>query len=549
MHQYLPQEAAILNRILILVLFLLIGSSAGTQENRVVQASDVLAEIRAGQAAEFDYCTIVGDLDLSGLKVEKPVHFNFTTFQDTVNCNFAIFEGDAHFLHSVFDDLADFSHSEFNRTADFRSSEFSSIADFKSSNFNNDVYFGDTAFNDIVDFGHSHFNGNSRFRFTAFNGDADFSDSQFSGTADFSESTFNGDSDFSFSVFNGDAIFRFSIFKGDSNFWSSTFNDIINFRRAIFKGNANFGGTDFNGIANFLSSVFKGNASFGASTFNNEVVFDYASFNSAADFGHSVFNNEVNFLYSIFNNTSIFNTAIFNKGANFNDAIFRGYTSFNGCQFKGDALFESSIFKNRLSLTRIKCGYNTFIYIRLGNINELEYDDAAYLFLLRNFKTLGYFEDYDHCYYQYRTAHRAQGWPSSGNVEEWGRKLLDYPLQYFYGYGTRPFFALFVSAILIIIFGIFWRGLGLGGPHDITSKNLKPEQVWLNDDITSIMIFSATVFLSGMKLFVDPPAIPNIEGRPRSTVKRLFIFERLMGMIFFVMFIIAWSGSVVRQLK
>lgn len=532
-----------------LVLLLVIGLSEATPENRVVPADEVLAKIEAGQSAEFDYCIIVGDLDLTGLKVEKPVHFNFTTFQNAVECDFITFDSNSHFLHSVFNGPADFSHSKFNSLADFRSSKFSSTASFNSSNFSNNVYFGDTAFNDIAYFGHSVFNGEANFRFIAFNYDADFSDSQFLGDADFSESRFNGDSDFSFSVFNDDANFRFSIFKGDANFWSSTFNDILNFRRTIFRGDSNFGGAAFNGIANFLSSVFKGDASFGASTFNNEVAFDYATFNSTTDFGYSVFNDIANFRYSNFDNTAIFNLAIFNKGANFNDAIFRGYASFNGCQFKADALFESTIFKNRLSLTRIKCGYNTFIYIRQGHINELEYDDEAYLLLLRNFKMLGYFEDYDHCYYQYRKAHRTQPWPSASNVETWGRKLLDYPFQYFYGYGTRPFFAIFVSAILVIIFGIFWRGLGLGGPHDITHATLKPDQEWLNDDMTSIMIFSATVFLSGMKLLVDPPAIPKIEGRSTSTVKRMFILERLVGMIFFVLFIIAWSGSVVRQLK
>jgi hypothetical protein len=385
--------------------------------------------------------------------------------------------------------------------------------------------------------------------FTAFNDYADYSDSQFMGDADFSETRFNNDSDFSFALFNGNSNFRLSIFKGSANFWCSTFNDIANFRRTTFMGDANIGGAVFSGITNFLSSVFRGNASFGASTFNDEVAFNYAAFDGMADFALSVFNDMTAFQYSNFNNMTIFNGAAFGKGANFNDAVFRGYTSFNGCQFRGDALLESTVFKNRLSLTRIKCGYNTFVYIRWGNINELEYDDAAYLFLLRNFKTLGYFEDYDHCYYQYRTSHRFQAWPSAGDIEEWGRKLLDYPLQYFYGYGTRPFFSFFYSAILVIIFGILWKGLGLGGSHDITSKTLKPDQVWMNDDLLSIIIFSTTVFLSGMKIFVDPPAIPKIEGRSNSTIRRLFILERLIGMIFFVLFIIAWSGSFVRQMK
>jgi hypothetical protein len=38
--------------------------------SNVVPASDVLAKIKAGQPAEFDNCIIVGDLNLSTLKID-----------------------------------------------------------------------------------------------------------------------------------------------------------------------------------------------------------------------------------------------------------------------------------------------------------------------------------------------------------------------------------------------------------------------------------------------------------------------------------------------
>jgi hypothetical protein len=62
----------------------LIGLSTGISDNRVVPAGDVLAKIKAGQPAEFDDC-IIGDLDLSALTIERPVNFNHTTFQDSVD--------------------------------------------------------------------------------------------------------------------------------------------------------------------------------------------------------------------------------------------------------------------------------------------------------------------------------------------------------------------------------------------------------------------------------------------------------------------------------
>jgi len=33
--------------------------------------------------------------------------------------------------------------------------------------------------------------------------------------------------------------------------------------------------------------------------------------------------------------------------------------------------------------------------------------------LMKNFKDLGYYEDYDGCYYNYRVAHRKVPWESS----------------------------------------------------------------------------------------------------------------------------------------
>jgi hypothetical protein len=152
------QEATSLIRDWVLVILLLIGLSAGIPDSSVVPASDIQAKIKAAQPVEFDYCTIIGDLDLSGLKIEQPVHFNHTIFQNSVNFNSSILNGDAHFLHSVFKDNADFKFSTFNSTADFRSSTFNSTANFTSSAFNDYVYFGNSAFNDNIDFGYSDFN-------------------------------------------------------------------------------------------------------------------------------------------------------------------------------------------------------------------------------------------------------------------------------------------------------------------------------------------------------------------------------------------------------
>lgn len=76
--------------------------------------------------------------------------------------------------------------------------------------------------------------------------------------------------------------------------------------------------------------------------------------------------------------------------------------------------------------------------------------------LMKNFKDLGYYEDLDSCYLAYRKAHRAQeDWPSVPTWEEAVRKGIEYPMEWFYGYGTKPFNAVFWSLGTIFIFALF----------------------------------------------------------------------------------------------
>ena len=167
--------------------------------------------------------------------------------------------------------------------------------------------------------------------------------------------------------------------------------------------------------------------------------------------------------------------------------------------------------------------------------------------LLNNFKNLGYYEDYDSCYFDYRKAHRSQeDWPSVPPWEEAFRKAIDYPLQLFYGYGTKPFNAFFWSLGIVLIFALYWRWIGLGSFRDKTKKSLKDGEDWLDGDVTDILGFSVTVFLSGTKFFIDPPALPRIDGRSRSWIKKAFVLERVLGALFSVLFFIAISGTIVR---
>jgi hypothetical protein len=288
-----------------------------------------------------------------------------------------------------------------------------------------------------------------------------------------------------------------------------------------FEDNVWFGRCRFNGYADFVLSKFKRDADFSVSEFN-----------SSADFTGSRFN------------ITYFRWVQFNKETNFIDAQFAGKAYFNGSRFREDPFLDNATFQKELSLTRTR--YDK-LYIRWDNIEGgLAYDDAAYMSLMKNFKDLGYYEDYDSCYYNYRVAHRKVAWSSMPGWEEAVRKPIDYLLEGFYGYGTKPFNAALFSLGIVLVFALFWWSVGLGGPEDRTQESLKDIEEWLDGDITDILAFSATVFLSGTRLFIDPPPLPRIEGRSRSTIKKAFILERVLGALFSVLFFIAISGTIAR---
>ena len=225
--------------------------------------------------------------------------------------------------------------------------------------------------------------------------------------------------------------------------------------------------------------------------------------------------------------------------------VFKGYTSFNNSQLKGDGFFKNAIFKSELSLTDTT--YNR-LFIRWHKIKRLVYDDAAYMSLLKNFKDLGYFEDYDSCYFQYRKEHRGQPWPGITPFEASVRKFFDIFLEYFYGYGKKPLLPLAWSLGVMLVFSILWGAIGQRKQEAALDEyNLTQNEIDKNlrDEISSIinpLLFSVIVFLSGTKLFIDPPDVPD----NRSLTKVLFTLERVLGAFFSILFFLAISGTVVR---
>jgi hypothetical protein len=405
--------------------------------------------------------------------------------------------------------------------ADFSNCIIEGILNLSELNIAGPIHFNNTIFKNQVNFNSTTFNGETYLLNATFNEGVSFKDSVFNGFADFQRTKFNNE-----------AIFTGAVFNSPVSFSDARFNGAAYFCRAVY-----------NGKVHFMNTVFNVTSEFGSARFMNSAYFEGAIFKEDANIWIAVFNGYAVFADTKFNNAYFVGTQ-FNKEAHFERAQFAGKASFSDVSFKEDALFDNADFNGKLSLTRAR--YNK-LYIRWYNISGgLVYDDTAYMALMKNFKDLGYFEDYDSCYFQYRSAHRGQPWPAVSGWEQFMRKKIDYPLEWFYGYGTKPFNAFFFSLAIVLVFALFWWRVGLGGREDGTLTSLPAGEEWLDGDIADILAFSATVFLSGTRLFIDPPPLPRIEGRSRSMIKKAFILERVLGALFSVLFFIAISGTITR---
>ncbi len=148
-------------------------------------------------------------------------------------------------------------------------------------------------------------------------------------------------------------------------------------------------------------------------------------------------------------------------------------------------------------------------------VNNLAYDETAYLLLVDNFKKLGFFEDADECYYFYRKNYLIKN-PIT--------RFFDLFARFSFGYGVRPARPLIWSAIIILLSGLFF-------------------QEYLSMSLAEAFFLSATAFTSGVNPALNSTlAIIPHDGYP------LWIFtsERLLGPLFFALFLASIGKTIIR---
>ena len=331
------------------------------------------------------------------------------------------------------------------------------------------------------------------FNDTVFEGSVNFEGVEFAGNAWFEKAKFSGgNADFSYVKFSG----------GDADFYFAEFSEgYADFTEAEFSGDAYFSETEFSGrCAFFPNAVFWG-----------DVAFDYAEFSKQPSFINATFEN----------------------------------VSFYGTKFGGNAYFDNAIVRGSLNLTRTEYP-RLFLPWKLIDKEQLScsnYD--AYLAMVRNYANLGWYEDSNDCYFEYRNKCRA----AEGILSAEG--FLDSIEWIVYGYGVRPLRTLAWMLGLVLLFGLLFRNDGSikkyirveterAVEESGDSVAVEIQTTLQRGELTLIdpFLFSLSTFTSGLTSFL----YPQFEYRTEKHA-RLVILERLLGSVAIAIFITAISKT------
>ncbi len=554
-------------------LLLLAGVAIGEPDPReIVQASVILAKIERGEPVGYYGVIIVGDLSLNG--VELPIkhvertedeikYYGLTEdvkiVESSISILFSEIRGDVNLGNAIFKEPINFVGTNFSGDAYFMGANFRGYADFAYANFTGDAWFWDANFSGDAYLRSATFSGSSSFSRANFRGYADFIDAIFSDDANFDEANFVGN-------YSGKCVYFTSAnFGGIADFERTNFSGGgATFLEANFSEDANFKGSKFNGDATFVDATFDDKADFGAFRYSTPpgIIVHFpreiggVQVNGIADFFGAEFNDDADFSTANFIDDAIFTEAEVSGDAYFGSVKFGSYSVFSEAQFFGDADFryaefsENAYFENTYmnTLYANETKFNRRVLLSWKPIQRLIVGDynreiAFYLDLMENYKKVGWFGDFNNCYYEYRNICRTH----NVGVE----KVTDTLEWILYGYGVKPYYTLTWIALFVLIFGMFFRNGGNikkyiseeqeRNPSEETAGDGKFEVVEIKTvlrrgELTFIdpFLFSLTTFTSGFTSFLYPSTEYRAEKH-----KRLVILERLLGSVFLALLITA----------
>lgn len=484
------------------------NGSVACGTSREIPASEILGLIRSGMPVYYDNVTVWGELNLTGYgQVKNYLVIKNSTIED------------ANFDMTTFEKGIDFSGTDC-RNVSFRGTTFSDFADFS------DTSFLQTRFIDANFGGWAHFSG------SLFRENASFYDSKFRDSALFSGARFSGDANFGYAEFDSDAFFSNVTFLANADFNGAVFRGQSGFNSANFTRDANFMLSEFL-YGPFANALFWGQVHFNFARFHRPTSFSGATFFDEADFSLARFDDWVYFRESHFLSNATFYAVSFEGPVTFRDSNFEGELVLMGSQMH-TLVMDNSTFSPGAKIFLDDAGFDRLNVPWSSIKDRIEYSGAVYSGLLKNYRELQWFDDYNDCYYSYRRLSIPEE-PMSP------MKILDYLSWIFYGFGVKPQIPMIWSVFITILFGsIFSVKKSLRKFVRIESIDLVPSKEGMLEariqtrliekpiQFPDPFLFSLANFTSGWTTFL----YPFTDFKTTGGHSNLAIGERILGSVF-----------------
>jgi hypothetical protein len=215
-----------------------------------------------------------------------------------------------------------------------------------------------------------------------------------------------------------------------------------------------------------------------------------------------------------------------------------------------------SVFAHNVQLSGASFAPNSRITLQHAEFTKIEarwpvlegrlvYNGAAYLALVRSYKNMEWFDDADDCYYRYRkSAQREKNILVYGELSHRGipsinwSKALDILALISCGYGVRPRHTVFLSIILIALFGIaFWIGEGV--VEEPIEQSTGRVFISLSDQgfcLVDGLYFSAMVFT----------AKTQVKWYPVGLFRYVATIESILGWLLMALLLVTLGRTMIR---
>ncbi|WP_281979887.1 pentapeptide repeat-containing protein [Tenacibaculum mesophilum] len=204
---------------------------------KVINASDIMRDVKNGKAIEISNTTIKGTLDFTFMNEALPKLPKRKSWWNNGGSNTVEKQitNKVSFVNCVFDDdvLAYIPHEKSGYTF---VANFEDIVVFKDCTFEQKAMFKYSDFERNTNFSNTKFKGDSTFKYAKFDRDITFENTSFEEPATFKYADFNRFVSFKNSVFNESAIFKYTEFKDGVSFKNVKFEEDLNIKYTKVSG-------------------------------------------------------------------------------------------------------------------------------------------------------------------------------------------------------------------------------------------------------------------------------------------------------------------------